>query len=97
MDTVIISNNHIERDIFPCRIVTRVVKTERDSAFSLQEKETKVGYDSCTGQIVSQYYVVPEITDGGSILMVTLWFFGVVIFAGIISGFMTGFPYHEKR
>lgn len=79
-DKIILAGNNIEGNITDCKIENQIIKVEKNSVFSLQQKRTYASYDVCTKEIIHQY-VIPEFTGFaliGAFLVIVIFTIAIV-------------------
>lgn len=62
--TILVPTSEVTGDVTICKIERQLLKVERQSAFSLIEKNTYATYNVCTKEII-ETYTVPSISGLG--------------------------------
>lgn len=64
----VVGAGQVKGDITSCRIETKMIKLEKNSIFSLTEKQHFISYDVCTKNVIESYSV-PQLAGAGVIGM----------------------------
>jgi hypothetical protein len=83
-NTIIPVGNNVEGNITSCKIEEQKIQTNRNSVFSITQKDTYASYDVCSKQII-RTYDIPHFTGFGLFLGLTAVFILCTIIATAMS------------